>query len=96
MLRNTLAGKRKIEANSNVRNLIKINKYMNASRNNSVGKATDYELDTNGRKFVSRKGKMLLFSISFRSVLGPTQWPQRKGDHSPPTSAEVTKTWIQV
>jgi hypothetical protein len=62
-----------------------------------------------GRSSSPGRVKNFLFSTSFRPVLGPTQppiqWvpralslgakrPVRAADHSPPTSAEVKKTWI--
>jgi hypothetical protein len=64
---------------------------------------------TKGSEFESRWAKTFNFSISSRQVLRPTQPPiqwvrgafyvvlKRQGseaDHSPPTVAEVKKTWI--
>jgi hypothetical protein len=57
-----------------------------------------------GRSSSPGRGKNFLISTSSRPVLGPTeppiQWvprvmrPGREADHSPPTSAEVKKTWL--
>jgi hypothetical protein len=62
-----------------------------------------------GRSSSPGRVKNFLFSTSSRPALGPTQppiqWvqgtlstgvmrPGREADHSPPTSAEVKKTWI--
>jgi hypothetical protein len=59
--------------------------------------------------FESWSGQKVLFSTTFRPALGPTQpflrwapgtlspWvkrPGREADHSPPSNAEVKKTWI--
>jgi hypothetical protein len=73
------------------------------SRDSAVGVAIGY-----GLEFESRWGKNFHFSVSSRSALGstypPIQWvpaalssgvkrPGREADNSPPTSAEVKKTW---
>jgi hypothetical protein len=62
-----------------------------------------------GQSWSPGGGKNIRFSISSRPALGPTQppiqWvpgalspgvklPGRKANHSPPTSAEVTKMWV--
>jgi hypothetical protein len=64
---------------------------------------------TEGSEFQSRQGKIFLFSTQFTPVLGPTQPPiqwvpgalssgvmraRPEDDHSPPTNAEVKKTWL--
>jgi hypothetical protein len=83
---------------------------LNLSRDSAVGIATGYELDDRGVRVSSPgSGKNFLFCISSRQVLWPTQpyiqrveralslgvkRPGREADHSPPTSAEVTKTWV--
>jgi hypothetical protein len=66
-----------------------------------------YGLDVQGS--IPGRGKIFLFSEASRPALGPIQppieWvpgalslgvkrPGREADHSPPTSAEVKKTWI--
>jgi hypothetical protein len=84
--------------------------YSCESRDSSVGIATGYGLDDQRVGIrVPRGGKNFHFSISSRPALGatqpPIQWvpgalspgvkrPGRKADHSPPTRAEVKKTWI--
>jgi hypothetical protein len=65
-------------------------------RDSSVGIVTGYRLDDRG------VGVPVL--VGSRSALGstqpPIQWvpgalsPGREADHSPPTSAEVKKTWV--
>jgi hypothetical protein len=72
---------------------------------NSVGIATGYGLGDGGVPVGSR----ILFSMSSRQALGPTQHPiqlvpgvlspgvkrsESKADPSPSTTAEVKKTWI--
>jgi hypothetical protein len=72
------------------------------SRGGAFGLANGYGLE-------NRRDKNLLSSTSSRPVLGPTQPPiqwipgtfslevkrqQGDADHSPPTSAEVKKTWV--
>jgi hypothetical protein len=64
-----------------------------------------------GRSSSPGRGRIFLFPTSSRPVLGPSQppiqWvlgvlslgvkrPAREADHSPPTSAEVKKTWISI
>jgi hypothetical protein len=75
----------------------------------TVGIVAGYGLDDRVQRSSPGRVKILRFSISSRPALGPTQPPihrvpgalspavKRKGreaDHSPPTSAEVKKTWI--
>jgi hypothetical protein len=78
------------------------------SLGSSVGIATSYGVDDRGfgvRVLVASR----IFSTLSRSALGPTQPPmqwvwealspgverqEHDADHSPPTSAEVKKTWI--
>jgi hypothetical protein len=76
----------------------------------AVGIATGYGLDhRRGRSSSPGGGKNFQFSMSSRPVLGPTQppiqWapgvlspevklPEREADHSPPTRAEVKKSWV--
>jgi hypothetical protein len=81
------------------------------SRCSALSIATDYGLDDRGGRSSSPgRIKNILFSISFRPALGPTQTPiqrvpggpfprgaqrqRREADHCPPTSVEVKKTWI--
>jgi hypothetical protein len=76
----------------------------------AVGIATGYRLDDQGVKFESQYGQELSSTLS-RPTLGPTQLlilcvsgvlspvvkqPRREADHSPPTRAEVKKTWIYI
>jgi hypothetical protein len=78
------------------------------SRDSTVGIATSYWLDDRGVGVPSPGGvKNFLFSTSFRPDVGskpPIQCvpgtlspgvklPRHEADHSPPTSAEVKKTW---
>jgi hypothetical protein len=78
------------------------------SRNSVVGIATGYVLDDRGFG-VRVPIWSRIFSTSSRLALGPTQPPiqwvpaafppgvkrqGREADNSPPTSAEVKKTWI--
>jgi hypothetical protein len=74
-------------------------------RDSSVSIATGYEMDDQGGGSSSPgRVKNFHFSISSRQALGSTQPPikwvpgvkrqGREADHSPPTSAEVTKVWI--
>jgi hypothetical protein len=80
------------------------------ARDNAVGVAIGYGLDDRGGQSSSAvRVKNFVFPTSFRPVLGPPSHvcngyrrlsPQSKAadawkvDHSPPTSAEVKKTWI--
>jgi hypothetical protein len=80
------------------------------SRDIVVGKATGYELDDRGGRSSSSGGvKNFIFStasrLAMRPTLPPIQYllaalsptlkrPVREADHSPPTNAEVKKTWI--
>jgi hypothetical protein len=75
------------------------------SRDSAVGIETGYGLNDQGVGVKSPgAGKNFHFSMSSKPALGPTQppiqWvpgvkrPGREADHSPPTSAEVKKTWI--
>jgi hypothetical protein len=74
----------------------------------TVGIATGYGLDDQGVGVQVPIGSRI-FSTTSRQALGPTQppikWvpgalflgvkrPGREADHSPPTSAEVKKTWL--
>jgi hypothetical protein len=83
-------------------------KVCGTNRNGSVGIATGYGPDDRGAG-VRVPVRVRFFSTSSRPVLGPTQlpirWvpgalspgvksPGREADPSPPTSAEVKKTWI--
>jgi hypothetical protein len=78
------------------------------SWDSTVGIVTGYRLDEGGVRVQVLVGSIIL-STSSRPILGPTQppiqWalgallpdvkqPGREADHSPPTSAEVKKTWI--
>jgi hypothetical protein len=78
-------------------------------RDNSVGIAIGYGLDDGKVQFPSPGRVNFLFPMSSRPTLGstqpPIQWvpgtpslgvkrPERKAEHSPPTSAEVKKIWI--
>jgi hypothetical protein len=79
-------------------------------RDSAVGIATRYGVDNRGVGVrVPVGSNIFLFSTSSRPVPGPTQphiqWvpgalspgvkrPEREADNSPPSSAEVKKTWI--
>jgi hypothetical protein len=78
------------------------------SRDSVVGIATGYGLDSWGVRVRVPIGSRI-FSTSSRPALGPTQppiqwvpraifrgkkWLDREAHHSPPTSAEVKKTWM--
>jgi hypothetical protein len=72
------------------------------SQNSSVGIETGYGRDC--RISIRGRGKNFLFSVASKPSLEPTQspiqWlpgvkrPWREADHSPPTTAEVTKMLI--
>jgi hypothetical protein len=77
------------------------------SQDSAFGIATGYGLDDRGRSSSPGRVKNLLFSISSRPAMAPTQPPiewvlgdlspwvkqlEREADHSPPTSAEVNRT----
>jgi hypothetical protein len=53
---------------------------------------------TEGSEFECRWGQDFSLLMLFRSALGSTQpgikRPGRVADHSPPTNAEVKKTWV--
>jgi hypothetical protein len=73
------------------------------SRDSSVGIATDYGLDDRGVGVRVSVGLefFLLHVVQTGSGVHPTSYPMgtgvkgrgREADHSPPTSAEVKKTW---
>jgi hypothetical protein len=80
------------------------------SRDSSGGVATGYRPDDEGAGVrVPVGGKNFHFSMSSRAAVVPTQppihcvpgalspgikRPGREADHSPPTTAEVKKTWV--
>jgi hypothetical protein len=79
------------------------------SLDSSVGIETGYRLERAGRNSSPGGGKNFYFFISSKAALGPiqppTQWvqgalsqgvkrPRREADRSPPTTAEVKKTWV--
>jgi hypothetical protein len=79
--------------------------YGDRSRDSSVGIATGYGLE--GREVGVRVPvrSRIFFSPAIGPTQPPIQWvseavssgikrPGREADHSPPTSAEVKKTWI--
>jgi hypothetical protein len=82
------------------------------SRDSAVSIMTGYGLnDQRGRSSSPGGGKNFYSSISSRPALRltgpPIQWepealsprvmrPGREADHSPPTSAEVKKTWVYI
>jgi hypothetical protein len=69
------------------------------SRDGAVGNATGYRLDDRGVRVQLPVASRIFFTLS-RTSVRPTQLPiqskqsGREADHSPPTSAEVKKTWI--
>jgi hypothetical protein len=82
---------------------------MKKSRDSSIGIATGYGLDDQGSEFESREDQefSLLRNIQTGPGAHPVSYPmdnggpfsgvkrpRREADHSPPTSAEVKKTWI--
>jgi hypothetical protein len=84
---------------------------ISVSRDSRVGIATSYWLEDEGLEFESRWGQefSLLHVIQTGSGVHPTfyplgtwgsflgvKWPGREADHSPPTSAEVKKTWVHT
>jgi hypothetical protein len=76
------------------------------SRDNAVGIATGYGLDDQGVGVrVPMRAKIFTFPYRPDRLWSPLQWvlgalspwikrPRREADHSPPTSAEVRKTWV--
>jgi hypothetical protein len=76
-----------------------INTIIKWSRDSSVGSVAGYWLECPGS--IPGQCTIFLFSIASRPVLGPTQppircvpggkWQEREADHSPPSSAEVSK-----
>jgi hypothetical protein len=79
------------------------------TQDSSVGIVTGYGLNRRVRSSSPGRGNNFVVSTSSRTVLGPTeppiQWvmvalspgvnrPGREAEHSPPSSAEVKKTWI--
>jgi hypothetical protein len=69
------------------------------SRNSAVGIATGYGLDDQGVEVRVPMGEefSLLHVVQIVSEAHPTSCPMGTGgeaDHSPPTSAEVKKTWF--
>jgi hypothetical protein len=81
------------------------------SWNSVVSIVTGYGLDDRGVGVLVTVEVKILFSMSSRPILGPTQppiqwvwgalspgikWQRREADHSPPASAEVKKVWIYI
>jgi hypothetical protein len=97
------SGKRPAQLNSQYNCRVKC-------RDSAVGIATGYGLDDRGVRVRVPVGARIFTSPRrHRPALGPTQppiqWvreslspgvkrPGREADHSPPTSAEVKKTWV--
>jgi hypothetical protein len=82
--------------------------FLSMNRDSAVGIATGYEMDDRGVGFRVQVGS-IIFSTSSNLALGPTEppiqrvpanfssgvnRPGREADHSPPTNAEIKKTWI--
>jgi hypothetical protein len=76
--------------------------YIFYNRDSSVGIATGYGLNDRGVRVQVPIGARML-SSPYLPVLywgPPIQWipgvkrPEREADHSPPTNAEVKKTWL--